>query len=104
MKIVRIEKYEVEVDVKFPIYREHDVSGDIYEGIVYTKVLNEKKQISITRYKGLYNNWDIEVSTPNFRYDSEDYLLGKGIHSLSEEEFNSVVSEFKEYIREHLGD
>ena len=102
MKIERIEKKEVEVNVEFPIYRQQDVSGDMYECIVYTKILNESKQIKITRYRGFYNNWDIEVSTPIFRNASEDYLLGKGIYSLSEEEFNSVVDEFKEFVRENF--
>ena len=51
MKIVINQKKEIEIDVNFPIYRKQDISGNMYECIMYTKILNERKQIKITRYK-----------------------------------------------------
>lgn len=96
------EKKVLDIDIKFPIYRKHDVSGDTYSCVYYTKVFNEKKQISISEHRGgNCKTYEIELSTPSFS-DSEDYVFGKGFYKSSKEEFDNAVNRFKAFIEEGL--
>ncbi len=96
------QKSKVNVDVEFPIYREHLV-GDYC--VIYTKISEDLSAIHITkndlRFDG--NEYGFEVareSRYHFDGSSQDYHLGKGVYALSREVFNEVLEELKRFVAE----
>lgn len=92
-----------EIDVTYPFYREHDCGGDNYSAVYYYKIVSRHKSYCIERtysfgsddveYKLEIRNGDV------FSYDSDlDYILGKGVYSLTEKEFNEILNEFKKHL------
>jgi hypothetical protein len=105
IKIKETTYQDKEVNVEFPYYRQHDVSGDNYESIYYTKIIDEKTKISLNcSSRHGEKSWEMEIDRSNVFSDSNNsnYILGRGEYKLSEEEFNAKVKEFKEFVNKYL--
>jgi hypothetical protein len=87
------------VGVEFPLYRRHDVSGDDYESVIYSRIeegIEEGyKEISIQKSESYRSNsitFELEIESYGTLEGSE-YALGLGKYASSEEEFNSILAE-----------
>jgi hypothetical protein len=93
----KIEK-EITVDVEFPLYVEHDCSGDGYESIRYIKRESETMHINLHKshsYISGDTTYELEISKRKVN-DTADYFLGQGEYKSSKEEFEEMLKEFKE--------
>jgi hypothetical protein len=98
IKLTKMTKEVVEVDVAFPIYREHDVSCDVNweSSIIYTKidyVNGQFKSFSIH----LSGSRNVEITVDKYVFDgsSPDYHLGKGEYASDQESFENALAETK---------
>lgn len=107
IKITESRKTEAEVDVEVPFYREHDVSGDTYETVYFTKIedrAGELVEVALIRKRGFGRGeeaWEIEVSP--FRPSdgsSREYILGEGAYSLSAEAWEEERAACEAWLRE----
>lgn len=89
IKIQESVKIEKEINVEFPIYRKHWLENST----IYMKIESEEKEISIHIYDDK-QTIELEIETPSF-WGTEDYLLGKGEHKSSKEEFEKAVNSLK---------
>jgi hypothetical protein len=89
IKIQESVKIEKEVNVEFPIYRKHWLDNST----IFMKVESEEKEICIHVYDD-EQKIELEIETPSF-WGTEDYLLGKGEHKSSKEEFEKAIISLK---------
>lgn len=89
IKIKEQVKIEREVNVEFPIYRKHCLDNST----IYMKIESDKKEISIHVYDD-EKKIELEIETPSF-WGNEDYLLGKGEHKSTKDEFENAVNSLK---------
>jgi len=95
--------------VQFPFYKKVDISIDprISKNIVYTKVLSEKTQISITKYsshlKDLGTKYTIKKTKPNFDVKTKDMSLGLGKFKCTDKQFNKIANEAFNLLRKAHG-
>ena len=93
----KIEK-EIEVDVEFPIYVEHNCGGDDYSSIRYTKRESETMHIELHKSHSYFSGdttYELEISKRKVN-DTADYFLGQGEFESSKKEFEEILKEFKE--------
>lgn len=98
IKVQRVEKHIEEVEVALPFYRYHDVSGDRCTSEIFTKVSEiDGKAVALSIHRK-DSGWDLEVEP--FREDGSgaDYTLGRGVHSLTEAEFEAARRELIEWL------
>ena len=88
--IEQIDHKKIEVDVKFPIYRQHCFDNST----MYMKVESLDKQINIHLHHH-ENKVALEINKPNF-WGTRDYLLGEGEHESDKDEFEEAVAKMKE--------
>lgn len=101
VKLTKVTKEQIEVEVEFPIYREHDVGGDDYDSIIYTRI-DANREISIhktERYGGRkQTEWQIEIED-GFNLSGEvDYALGRGEYKSNADAFNKVLQELRSVV------
>lgn len=89
IKIQESVKIEKEVDIEFPIYRKHWLDNST----IFMKVESEQKEISIHVYDD-GQKIELEIERPSF-WGTEDYLLGKGEHKSSKEDFGKALIALK---------
>ena len=87
------------VEVAFPIYRRHDVGGDGYESVIYTRIAKDMSAVSVqvTRRYGSHEvEYELTV-TPRYVFDdsTQDYHLGRGEYESSEAEFYRAVDDLR---------
>lgn len=102
VKLTKVTKEEVEVEIEFPIYREHDVSGDSYSAVIYTRI-EDGREVSIHKNerRGGVVEWQVEIEPFNtFSGEDFDYALGKGEYTSSEKDFNNVLAELRKFVGE----
>lgn len=90
IKIQESVKVEKEVNVEFPIYRKHWLENST----IFMKLESDKKEISIHVYDD-EQKIELEIEVPSF-WGTEDYLLGKGEHKSSKEDFEKALNCLKE--------
>lgn len=98
MKLTETVKREVEVDVQFPIYREHDVTPDCaLTTIYYTRIDADMKSVEILLHGP--NKAEIEIGHRKDLGRAEmDYLLGRGAYALTEKRFRKAFEKAKRLI------
>lgn len=91
-----------EVEITLPIYREHDYGGDNGETIYYVRIAEDLSRVEIKKSRSWSDkrgdwNYEIEFTAKEDFSDKSgaDYVLGRGIHKSSAEEFNAVLAELK---------
>ena len=104
IKLLEIHKKEKYFDVKFPIYREHDVTCEYGPShIIYTRVdIRDIKTLICTDIH-IIGHSQIEIKIErNYKLgnDPVDYLLGRGQYSSSKEEFEEALLKAKRILNE----
>jgi len=105
IKIIKIIKAEEEVDIEFPIYREHDVSQDGHpSNIIFSKIEfnDDTKKMICQNIRISDHNNEIEMEVDmNYHFDGSgsDYLLGTGMYESTEKDFNEALTKAKNLIR-----
>lgn len=100
--LTKVTKEEIEVEVEFPIYRKHDVSGDDYNSVIYQRI-DGHREVSIhktERYRSSGEvEWRIEIEDGHsVRGENVDYALGRGEYASSAEAFNKVLAELRQFL------
>lgn len=94
-------KQKKEIDIQFPIYREHDVTGD--EGpstIIYTKIEAIQNKLRATEIWIFgHNKAEIEIDD-DYKFDGSepDYLFGRGFYKSLPENFAAALNKAKTLI------
>lgn len=91
IQLVVTQRETIDVEVEFPIYRHH--FNDYWDS--YTRIDADGQAYAIAHAYGRdQNEWTIEV-TRKYVYDhsAADYHLGKGMHTLSEEDFYKALED-----------
>jgi len=100
MTITVVDKVKREIEINdFPVYREHDVSGDFTSTIIYTRVDKTPggrlKETNIT----ISHPTEVAINVKdNYRFDGrsgEDYCRGQGEYKSSEERFARALNRAK---------
>jgi hypothetical protein len=93
-----VKDYEVE----FPIYREHDVSGDLDSTIIYYRVdfvggKMRETRVKVSKQQSFRRELVYEIHLdPNYYFDQRseaDYTLGHGAYASSAQAFNKAMAE-----------
>jgi len=90
---------EEDVEVEFPFYRKSEYDFDYACDIAFTKVLTKTTAVTITiRHKGVFeletrDRLDLELDG-----SSIDFLLGRGRHTSSKEEFDAALKKLKDAV------
>lgn len=89
----------VEVEVDFPIYRQHDT--DHTE--TFSRIDEDRRSWHITR-RHYDNGWEFEVESP-YHFDSSDpdFHLGRGMYASSEGQFYAALRKLKAAIEDVPG-
>jgi hypothetical protein len=96
--VAKTVKEEEQVEVRFPLFVKHDLMMDDSNIVIYMRIdplLNGKFAcVSITErhdYRDGKRGFEIEREPYSFDTRSDpDYLLGRGEHELTEEQFGEV--------------
>ena len=98
VKIKREEIQEVEVD--FPIFRQHDCGGHDYSAVIYSRVEHDGTVFSIHENgRSDERSYEFEIGRTNFQSaDSQDYILGLGEYACQAAEFAKVLARAKAYL------
>jgi len=97
MTITVVDKVKREIEINdFPVYREHDVSGDFTSIIIYMRIEQvNSKQLKMTSITLRYPNM-VEIGVEdNYHFDGrsgEDYCRGQGEYKSSEERFARALN------------
>lgn len=95
---------EIQVEVELPIYRKHDVGGDGYESVIYSRV-DEEREVSIHktyRYGSSAVEWQLEID-PSHRINGDiDYALGRGEFASHQLEYETALAELKTAVDEEV--
>lgn len=93
-------KQKVEVDVEFPIYREHSCEN----GSFFARTdMADGKFRRIQFYKdtdGRFDDFEISLSNSLSDDSSADYVLGRGKYACSEAKFMDNLKEFQQKVNE----
>lgn len=100
MRLTETTLREVDVEVEFPIYREHDVSCDSGPTMVfYTRIDADMWQVDVF----LRGEDEAEISVTKLSRGlgtgDMDYLLGRGINALTEKQFMAAFERAKKLMR-----
>jgi hypothetical protein len=89
------EKKKVEVEVIFPIYRQHDVGSDSGSSVIYTRITEDGRFFSIQKsvHYDRGTSYEIEFGPHYFDASGEDYSLGRGRYASTKAEFDGMVAE-----------
>lgn len=105
IKLWKHKKEQVEVDVEFPIYR-----TQVFESsCIYTRINRDGSAVHVDvgyEHDGYLANpskYEVEYEE-KYEFDGscEDYHLGKGRYSLTEDDFNKVVREAHTFFNTRL--
>lgn len=111
LKLETTRKEVTEVDVEFPIYRQHDVGGDNHESVIYARIEFKEQglmgplvtQYSVQRsrsYIGGSESFEMEIQTVLLDGRSgADYTLGRGEYACTREEFDEVAAKAEAFLR-----
>lgn len=100
VEMIVVERKKETVKIELPIYREHIV-GDY--STIYTRINEDLSAIHITKNDKRWDNskWGFEIEYKekyDFRAGTENYHLGRGVYSLSEQEFNEILGELRQFV------
>lgn len=101
IEVELIEKTRRTIKIKLPIFRKH-VVGDY--STIYTRINEDLSAIHITKNERSQNNgWGFEIEyEEKYSFDSsgEDYHLGRGVYLLSEQRFNEILEELRQFVKQ----
>lgn len=93
-----VKDYEVE----FPIYREHDVSGELDTAIVYMRVdfvggKMRETSVKVSKQHAFRQEVTYEIHVdPNYHFDQRgetDFMLGRGSYASGAKAFDEAMAE-----------
>lgn len=88
LKLAQTRTEEIEVDVEFPIYRQHYVGGDGYSSTIFTRIDEDGTFYEIDQRQ---DGYEIEIGKRSFDPRSGlDYSLGRGEYACTPEEFEAA--------------
>ena len=90
--ITERQSVEREVEVEFPIYREHGLEYGTY----YSRIDEDGNCATI--HIGCHGDIDLEISKTDFKGDKVDYMLGRGMYASSEFAFLAALAKAKEFL------
>lgn len=92
-----VERKQVEIDVVFPIYRKHDITGSGAYRMLYVKT-DQLSGGSLVEHSVIDRDDSVEIQARSIRkLDKSDleYTLGKGEYHCTEAEFIDVLAKAK---------
>lgn len=100
MTLLKKTTEEVKVNVTFPIFRKHDVSGDTDDTVILTRIDLDLSAVHLTRKEShIRNTMEYEIEfEKEYRFDESamNYHLGRGKHVCTSDEFYYLLGEIKD--------
>lgn len=91
----------MEVEVEFPLFRKHDMDGETYTSIIYTRIEEDGTNFKIHHSDHYYGDEEFEFHIHKVAFNvanSIDYSLGRGEYACTRETFESVLAKAAAFV------